>query len=182
MVRSVALSALVVVALGPAIGGEARAAITESTPIAEVETQPEPPKRWYGWQTALADVGTTGIAVFSIATEGYRNLIFVAAAGYLIAPPAIHLAHRNAKGAQWSGIMRLGVGTLALVTGFVISARTGASNDEASIAPTYITVSTMLAVPVVIDSAFFAFASVEEATMVVGARDGGFDLRLGGRF
>ena len=79
--------------------------------------EPEPPGKWYGWQTFLGMAGAhalffTGVAVGGDAGDG---LMVLGGIGHLLAPPIVHFANGYAgKGAASLGLT---IGIPAAVAG-----------------------------------------------------------------
>lgn len=64
---------------------------------------------WYGWQPMITDLGAMTLAGVGAQGEGSRPLLLAAGAAYLLAPPVIHLAHAEGRGAAWSAGLRVGM-------------------------------------------------------------------------
>jgi hypothetical protein len=80
-------------------------------------------RRWYGWQTLVADGASFGVAVAGLRSVGGHptlgvSLASVGGAGYLFGAPAIHWAHRRPGAAGLSLSLRVG---LPLVTTGLLS-------------------------------------------------------------
>src|SRR5262249_8789691 len=70
-------------------------------------------RRWYGWQTALLDIESTGLAGGGIG--GSNDGVFATGIGaYMIGAPIVHVAHKNALEAGISVALR-GLGMTLLL-------------------------------------------------------------------
>ncbi len=79
---------------------------------------PAPERRWYGWQTLLAD----GLSVAAFVAGGVDDspmpmLSFLGVAGYLGAPAAIHGVHGRGALAATSVLLRLGLPATGMMLG-----------------------------------------------------------------
>src|SRR5438552_8266040 len=61
---------------------------------APVDVAPAPPRVWYGWQPLIADAAAAGLFVGGLATERYE-VADLGLAGFALASPIIHGAHRH---------------------------------------------------------------------------------------
>jgi hypothetical protein len=71
---------------------------------ARADEAPPPPRRWFGWQTLLADVGAFGLAAVLAENDGPGTVAFAA---YCLGSPAIHLANGDPGGAGGSLALHL---------------------------------------------------------------------------
>src|SRR5713101_3318690 len=136
--------------------------------LAAPADQPEPETRWYGWQTLLADAAslTVGAIAVSHKDEPYAGrfpspalvLGSIAAAGYLIAPPVIHLLNGNRTGTASSVLLRLGIpAAAALLSLGLYAAAWGSCGNACAYALVAIDGAALVA-PIVIDAAVLARA------------------------
>lgn len=99
----------------PAEAGAAPASATRLTPPSPPTTWDEPPEppapppraapppeHWYGWQILVSDAASLTLAVATQQT-------WLAAPGYLVAPPLIHMFHGQNTRALASAGMRIGL-------------------------------------------------------------------------
>lgn len=112
----------------------------------------ESERKWYGWQTLLADS-------VSLATAP----VYVGIPGFFLASPIIHLGHRNygAAGASF-GIRAAGAGVAVLGSIWAVGDSRGDFAGYAAI-PFVIAGGTIGLTAVVLDAAVFAFKDGESA-------------------
>jgi hypothetical protein len=107
---------------------------TEITYVLSCEPLPEPVRpAWYGWQTLLLDVASIGLVAGSIATRDETATQLggtLGGAAFVIAPPAVHAAHKNKPAIIRSVLMRLGAPVLGVLAGFLIGGAVRSSDES----------------------------------------------------
>jgi hypothetical protein len=128
--KVIALTLGSLLALTPLVAHAESTLAASDAPSASVEP-PKPQREWYGWQTLLVD-GAAVTAFF--ATEQNNNSVGgeLSAAGYVLAAPVIHLAHRNAEAAGISIALRLGLPLAGGLIGYAAS-RSDAKNEDSGL-------------------------------------------------
>jgi hypothetical protein len=125
-------------------------------------------RRWYGWQTLLADGLTSGVFLVAAAQQRSSDqepYLILGALGWFLAPPIIHWGHGNV--AEGFGSLGLRVAPFLLLfftvaECFQFDSEGGRSNNEGSCTALYAL--TLLSIPaaVIIDAAVLAYDEREE--------------------
>ena len=150
-------------------------------------------RRWYGWQTLLADGLTSGTFLIAAAqdrTDDQAPYFGVGALGWFLAPPIIHWGHGNV--AEGFGSLGLRVAPVLIALMAVASCYSGGGSSDEGACTAYIAVG-LLAIPaaVIIDAAVLAYDEREERptaafSLAIGpwhdARRDAWGLGLGGAF
>jgi len=131
------------VALEPAVAPVSAASVTPAPALSTWGEPPEqpsaapraapPPERWYGWQILVSDAASLTFGLAS--SQGWP-----AAAGYLVAPPLIHVFHGQGTRALASAGMRIG---LPLV-GYAIAVEGGRSCSSGDFGPSFCEIGTLV--------------------------------------
>jgi hypothetical protein len=107
---------------------------TETTYVLSCEPLPKPVEpTWYGWQTLLFDAAAIGVVAGSIATRDDTATQLGGALGgaaFVIAPPAVHAAHKNKPAIVKSVLLRLSAPVLGTLLGFLIGGAARSSDES----------------------------------------------------
>jgi hypothetical protein len=143
-------------------------------------------KRWYGWQTLIADAASLGLMIAGGAADS-EALFWVGLGGFVFAPAIVHAAHARVAPALASFGVRVSVVLLVMFVALI--AVTGAFVDDSKdgISALWIVMLGGVIGASALDAAVFGFERVRVGDQALvrpwyDARSGSAGLRVAGSF
>lgn len=141
--------------------------VVDDTQHVALPEPPPPPKTWYGWQIAMADLSWMVGAGVALGTESPAGAATIAISGYLLGAPLIHVLNKQNANVGLSFAARALLPLAGLATGFLVATE----SDDDTTAPALVGAGAGVLLAMVVDIASIAQKPMQSAPAVHAAKN-----------